>query len=292
MSVKFLIIGLNIGTIYVDYFNRLGIEVDTLDIDTKKNPTYTEYSEITSKYDAIVICSPNYTHDTFIEKFWDKTDCFIVDKPGLADYEKFKHLTCGTNKRIMMIKNNLYRPELKGLNSILWDSDVSSVDIKWNNKNRIPFPGGWFTHKEKAYGGVSRDLLPHLLSFFYGLTGEIANVSNVESKQNWNMNTVIDTDYGVINTIDPVYNVDDYCKCDITYNGIQFRLEANWKTNIEDNISITFNWEDGRTMKYNFGLCPVNAYEKMIDSYLTFNEKEYKKNLNVDLWIHKIMELF
>ena len=54
-----------------------------------------------------------------------------------------------------MVKNNQFRHNIDEMTNMARTSRV--VDINWCNKNRVPNPGTWFTTKELAYGGVSRD---------------------------------------------------------------------------------------------------------------------------------------
>lgn len=288
---RYLVIGLNIGQIYVNYFNsKPGAIVETLDIDESKKPTYTNEYKVAGKFDCIVICTPNYTHDYFVQKFWEYTDCFVVDKPGISTSDKFKYYATQYGKRIFMVKNNLYREELKHLKSII-ETGVKRVQIFWNNKNRIPFPGGWFTNKIHAWGGVSRDLLPHLLSYFFALTNEKLDMKNYYACRSWNISDIKDTEYGEINTKNPVYDVDDFWECFVCFENVKYHLQTAWKTNKEDELYINFSWDDGRELKYTFGLCPEKVYWDMMDRYLSCSDEEYKENFEIDYWMHKIMEL-
>jgi len=67
-----------------------------------------------------------------------------------------------------MVKNNQYRQEIKEFQRLAESSDT--VYVRWNSANRIPNPGSWFTTKKLSFGGVSRDLMPHMLSYYCALT--------------------------------------------------------------------------------------------------------------------------
>ena len=62
----------------------------------------------------------------------------------------------------MMTKNNQYRENITEMAEAA-DPKKGVTRINWINDNRVP-SGSWFTNKELAFGGVSRDLMPNLLS--------------------------------------------------------------------------------------------------------------------------------
>ena len=84
--------------------------------------------------------------------------------------------------------------------------------LRWINKNRIPNPGSWFTEKSLAFGGVSRDLIPHMLSYYTALTDFTKGKQlSAVAEQRWNLDQIDSTDYGVINHKGQ-YDVDDRCE--------------------------------------------------------------------------------
>jgi predicted dehydrogenase len=163
--------------------------------------------------------------------------------------------------------------------------DVIGVDINWINNNRIPNPGSWFTTKARAFGGISRDLMPHLYCFAVRLFGENAikkAVFTQNSYQRWDMRTITSTDYGTVN-VGGIYDVDDTAIALTTIDGISVKLYAAWKEGY-DKQSITLYFRDGTTYEWVFGLCPAEAYGKMLQD--TTDEH------TLDIGIHRFLERF
>ena len=156
----------------------------------------------------------------------------------------------------------------------------------------MPNPGTWFTTKELAYGGVSRDLLPHLLSLYQVFNPDYDETPPSEQvvKTNWSLKELLDTDYGIVDP-DGLYNVDD--QAGMTYNTkfCKYNLLANWKTNLYNDVGINFEIL-GNVERVELGLCPEDAYKRMIDIGLEnlHNDTYWKDQFKKDMWIHKQME--
>jgi predicted dehydrogenase len=278
MQNSILIVGMNIGKVYGEELSKRNWKVDYVDIDSKKEPTFLSLEQVKSKnqYDAAIICTPNYLHEEHMEycaKNLVKGFGYIFyEKPGIKNIINVNHMKFKYHCNFVMTKNNLFRPQLVGLRDLIYTQQklISDISINWTNKNRIPFPGHWFTNKEKAFGGVSRDLLPHLLHFMCGIV-ERSKLSLKDHKKvsNFNMNTITSTDYGEINNINPVYDVDDSCYMIFKYsnnNTFDIKLNASWKTlDGSEERNITINYKDGTKFVFEFGLCPAIYYGDMIE---------------------------
>lgn len=286
-----LVVGLGMGNLYVQELKKLGHEVDTVDIDKTKNPTYLSVDEINVHYDIAVICTPNFTHEPIARAIADKCKIVLIEKPGVKDSESWKKLiTDFPNTRFMMIKNNQYRPEIETFRS--QSSRSEKVYVRWNNSNRIPSPGSWFTTKSKSFGGVSRDLMPHMLSYYCALADYQHGITIKSlASQNYQLSDITSTDYGVI---DPngTYDVDDFCYLEFKNKNTTWILAASWKTNLDhDDSSIAFMFgEDCES--HNLGLCPEDAYKNMMETAIENlnNDSFWKKQFEQDLWIHKQIE--
>ena len=184
-----------------------------------------------------------------------------------------------------MVKNNQYRDTITQFKLLADQSHT--VRLVWNNKNRIPNPGSWFTTKELAFGGVSRDLMPHMLSYYVALTDYVkGNKLYSNAIQRHELKDIIDTDYGSVNH-DGTYNVDDFCEFEFKNGDTIWILTANWKDNKADNVYISFD-----DVKFSLGLCPEEAYKAMIENAVTNlnNDMFWKEQLQQDLWIHRQIE--
>lgn len=269
MNKKILIIGLGIGSVYEEQSKILGYHTITVDTNKEKNATYLSIEEAIENekhFDLSIICTPNYLHGMHAFQVAPYSDVILVEKPGFRNVEEYERLNKDCGNKILLVKNNLYRKTLSDLNHLFYSSaNIKSININWLNNNRTPYPGGWFTNEKLSFGGVSYDLLPHLIHFMYAITGtnEVELKSHIK-QQYWSFEDAMHTEYGSANHDKPVYNVDDYCKYEFLHNGIPIILQAAWKTDREDDRSIKINFNDGTSLNYEFGLCPNEMYGYMI----------------------------
>ena len=276
-------------------------KVLTVDVDLNKHPDYFNIDtciEEESHFDLSIICCPNFLHEFYVEKLATVSTIVLVEKPGLKDKETWEKYYSKT-KNIFMVKNNMWREELTDIKKFIQKNkrDTINVELKWLNKNRIPSPGTWFTNKELAFGGVSRDLLPHLLSVFYSLYGFV-DVEDCYVEQKYNLSTIETTDYGVINK-DGVYDVDDFCSLKM-YNGVY--ISCTWKLpnwiqsklskDIIAGIKVVLNYKTPEIDEhfFEFGLCPESCYDTMINYFINITEEQKKEHYLIDCWIHEIIE--
>jgi predicted dehydrogenase len=188
-----------------------------------------------------------------------------------------------------MVKNNQWRDNVSELKQLA-DRAVR-VNIEWTRRNCIPNPGSWFTTKKLAYGGVSRDLMPHMLSYYVALTDYAkGNKLYGNAIQRHELKDLIDTDYGTVNR-DGTYNVDDFCEFEFKNGDTTWVLTANWKDNKADDVYISFDMKNSAA-KFVLGLCPEEAYKSMIENAVDNlnNDMFWKEQLRQDLWIHRQIE--
>ena len=291
---KALIIGLGFGqAVYLPVLTQLGYQVITVDMDTSKGADFSNLDDaicVHGKFDTVNICTPNFTHIKLARKVAALSKIVFVEKPGAANSEAWRQLCFDyPQTRFMMVKNNQYRDIIEQF-KILADQS-RTVKIVWNNKNRIPNPGSWFTTKELAFGGVSRDLMPHMLSYYVTLTDYTkGNKLYATALQHHSLETITNTDYGVVNK-EGTYNVDDFCEFEFKNGNTTWILIANWKDDIADDVYISFE-TTANTAKFVLGLCPEEAYKAMIENAVTNlnNDMFWKEQLQQDLWIHQQIE--
>lgn len=288
--MRSLVIGLGIGQLYKSVFEEIGYTVDTVDANPEKTPTFKNVQEICNQYDVAVICTPNFTHERIAREIAKYCKIILIEKPGVESSAAWKKLVEDhPDNRIMMVKNNQYREEIKDF--VRLTSSFTRIDVIWNNKNRIPNPGSWFTNKQLAFGGVSRDLLPHMLSYYTLLTdyqtGE--KVSSV-SEQRHNLETVDTTDYGVVDK-NGTFDVDDFASLKFYNNNKEWILSANWKDDLADDVYISFS-NHCSALKHKLGLCPEAAYKRMIETAVkSVDDNSFWKNqYQQDFWIQQQIE--
>jgi len=291
MNKRSLVVGMGIGQLYKTVLTNLGHTVVTVDQDTTKGADFDSVDKallVHGLFDTAHICTPNFTHFEMAARVAPCTKIVFIEKPGVATSDTWiKLVTEFKQTRFMMVKNNMWRSNIEELRSHV--ANARTVKIKWINKNRIPNPGTWFTTKKLAYGGVSRDLMPHLLSLYIALNSKwnTANMTGQEKRQQHTLDTIQDTEYGAVKR-DGVYDVDDLCKIKYMQNGRTWKMEANWADGKEDHRAITFEMDDGTDIVFELGLCPEEAYQAMIKEAVERVDDPvfWAEQIEQDIWIH------
>jgi len=287
-----LVVGMGIGQLYKTVLEKLGHTVITVDSDITKGANFTDIkSALLSHnwFETVHICTPNFTHKELAEQVAPYSRIVFIEKPGFKTSEEWtsivKHRPVN---RFMMVKNNMWRSNIADLQKLA--SQAKTVNIQWIRKNCIPHPGSWFTTRELAFGGVSRDLMPHLLSLYVAMNPnwQAENVNGQSSIQSWLLEDIDSTDYGVINP-NGTYNVDDQCCIGF---GNKWNLRANWRSMDKDDSSIKFTMEDNSVERFELGWCPEEAYTNMISDALANidNNSYWKDQIAIDTWIHERVE--
>lgn len=285
--MKSLVVGLGIGNLYANVLNAMGADVVTVDSNPEKAAHHISVADALNAhtdFDTIHICTPNFTHRTIYE-FWrgrnTKPDAIaFIEKPGFETTDEWYN----TPGRKMMVKNNQYRSNINELKALA--AAANSISLRWINNDRVPSPGSWFTDKSKAFGGVSRDLLPHLLSYLpIFFPDDYTNIvaSNQSFGSQWKLEDLLQTDYGTVNP-NGVYDVDDYVNIDLQHGGKGVAIAANWRSLNGDDIGIYFD-----NNKVELGLCPEDAYSRMIETAINGDESFWEEQMTQDIWLHKMM---
>ena len=285
--MKSLIVGMGIGELYKSVLTQLDAEVITVDINPDKDADFTRVEDALvahGTFDTVNICTPNFTHAQLTQQVAPYSKIVFVEKPGFKNANEWQQIVDEfPNTRIMMVKNNMWRNNIGEMQTLAARSN--SIDIKWIRKNCIPHPGSWFTTKELAYGGVSRDLVPHLLSLYIALNPYWYSTSATKktSEQQWTLQSIDSTDYGTINQ-NGTYNVDD--KVEMSF-GERWRVHANWRSLTTEESCVTIN-----DTTIDLGWCPEEAYYNMIKDAVGNIDNDYFWNQQVkqDIWIHKQIE--
>jgi predicted dehydrogenase len=292
MSKRSLVIGMGIGQLYKTVLEKLGHEVVTVDPDISKGANFPDIRPallVHNWFDTVHICTPNFTHKSIAEQVAPYARIIFIEKPGVKDSAEWTDLVMKRPfTRFMMVKNNMWRSNINELKELA--SKSKSIDIYWIRKNCIPHPGSWFTTKELAFGGVSRDLMPHLLSLYVAMNPKW-RAGIVTGKQALRLSTLesIDsTEYGTVNP-NGTYDVDDCCHM---LFGNKWTLLAEWRNMREDDSSIKFTMEDGSVERFELGWCPEEAYHNMIVDALTNvdNHEFWANQIAIDSWIHESIE--
>jgi hypothetical protein len=292
--MKSLVIGMGIGELYKRVLEELKHQVVTVDL--IKPADYTDFNVAMADhkfFDCVFICTPNFTHFSIADQLADRAKIVFIEKPGVKDENEWNTLVHSHKKtNFMMIKNNQYRKNFATFKNLASNANV--IDLRWVNYDRVPNPGTWFTDRSRSYGGVSRDLMPHLLSFISALRPDfIDNFFTIEKtvKQRWQLSDVTKTDYG---NVDPngIYDVDDYAKLLLKSGNTTVQLIADWRSLAVNDQCIQFLLTpDSKYVHFELGLCPEDAYKNMIETAISniSNKEFWQDQLKQDLWIHEMI---
>lgn len=283
--MKSLVIGLGFGEKYTRMLKTMGHQVYTIDPNPTKSADYTMFEQAleSAPWDTAHISTPNYTHYTLARRAAHHgTKIVFVDKPGVETPEQWQSLVEEfPNTRFMMVKNNQYRQGIDELKQKY--EHAKDITFIWQNNNRVPSPGSWFCNKTKAFGGVSRDLLPHILSLFTYMDSDYSQYkwNPLIKYQNWQLEDLLDTDYGDVNP-KGVYDVDDRVEISSIFKKKYVKFIADWRSLTGDKIGIIIDKEF-----YPLGLCPEEAYIEMFKTAIAnqLNDEYWEKQLSQDLWI-------
>jgi predicted dehydrogenase len=293
--MKTLVIGLGMGQLYARTLTQLGHEVITMDTDQSKQATFGNLDTALYAHpqlDAVFICTPNYTHDSIAQKVAKHCKIVFVEKPGVLNAKRWQTLQLThAQTKFIMIKNNMWRP---------WEEEfcirteaAEVIHINWINRDRVPAPGSWFTNKKLSFGGVSRDLMPHLLSIFISMNPILYKEFKIEhkiNKQNWSLDQLNSTEYGTINS-DGVYDVDDWNQIILNNGNKKYILTADWRSMLKDDRAIHCYQRDKLVRSFDLGLCPESVYAIMIKDVFDNinNEKFWTQHRDYDVWIHNMI---
>lgn len=284
-----------IGQLYTRVLKELALEVVTVD----HKPGLADYVELPSDlgvFDLAVIATPNFTHEAWAREVATYSDIVLVEKPGVVTADAWQQLHKDfPATRFILVKNNQWRDNIDDLKELAQTSKF--INILWLNKNRIPNPGSHFTTKRMSFGGVSRDLMPHLLSLYAVLADDYTDIDiySSEAEQTHRLEDITSTDYGIVNPLGE-YDVDDTALIKITTYKFpaqrqDWLLQCDWANGEEDRQVIEF-YQDLGYMTVELGLCPESAYKSMIKDCLANRDKDswWYDHFKQDLWIHQKLE--
>jgi len=284
-SNKALIIGTGFGSLYKSIYESMGWQITTVDIadpNADYKHVYLALEAGLAHWDTCHITTPNHTHYQLADLCANFCDIVFVEKPGVDNWKLWEELLDDhPATRIMMTKNNQYR---SNIDQMYEASQEGNIKLHWINNNRIPKPGSWFTTKELAFGGVSRDLMPHMLSIYQMLEDDWLYTKPKWTRigQRWILAQCRGSDYGTVDR-NGTYDVDDYCTIEIG----RYSLHTDWRSESGDDIAV-----HTPAVSFQLGLCPESAYQTMIKIALEQknNDDFWLDQRNKDLWIHQILD--
>jgi predicted dehydrogenase len=292
MTRQALVVGLGIGSMYAQQMRGLGYQVTTVDSVRPADFISAQEAVKNNCYDIATISTPNFTHYDIANIIAPHCGIVLVDKPGVENVNQWQFLrNTYPNTRIAMVKNNQWRPDVSMWRTLL--PHARTVHINWINHDRVPNPGSWFTNRKLAWGGVHRDLMPHLLSIFAAIVPQYhqASVLKQQLHQEWQLSDLLRSDYGVVNK-DGVYDVDDVAHLELILMGRKYSLTADWRSLSRDDIGLTFECDDGSVRSFALGLCPSQVYSDMFADCVAqrANDAFWQTQYDMDVWILSVLQ--
>jgi predicted dehydrogenase len=285
-----LVVGLgNFGRVYKTILEQMKHRVYTVDPYNASADFSSIAETINIEFETAHICTPNYSHYALARQAAVNSRIVFVEKPGFESAEHWSSIQDefpGT--RFTMTKNNQYRSNIKELKQLA--RECKNIHLHWINYDRVPGPGSWFTNQDLAFGGVSKDLAPHMFSLVAVLEPNYKNIawSNPITFRNWRLNDLTTTAYGQINE-KGVYDVDDRFEISGTLNRQrQYHVRTDWRSMTHTDVGIHFGEHF-----VELGLCPEDAYVKMIDTAMQNfdNQAFWNEQRAQDQWIQKLITI-
>lgn len=127
--------------------------------------------------DLVVIATPNRLHVPIASALLEKGINVLVEKPVCLDFDEVNRLRVAAEKgksRIFASRASRLRADVMTLVGLVEAGrlgEIRLVEATWVRARGIPRPGGWFTNRALAGGGVGVDLGWHMLSVGLSLLG-------------------------------------------------------------------------------------------------------------------------
>jgi len=300
MGKSILIVGLGgIGKTWLDEAVRTGSTIYTVDPKIQPNTPdralhqYVHHYETLDKlfvtrdlgFDVAIIATPNHLHEEHVRRVGRNASVIFVEKPGLrstADWVQLYGELLGQGTYMVMVKNNYYRAQM--LRNLTEGSlPIKQANFLWLNKDRMP--PEWSQKEDLAFGGVSRDLMPHLINSAQAIFGtHLGKVISSGRCKLWNFSKT--------------GGVDDHAWIQLELSGTVINLIAAWKTDWvgEDTVRWGFKFDDAMpglqeetSLVYNAGLCPNQPYREMLREALQ-GDMQFQEQFDLDIVTHSLME--
>lgn len=201
----------------------------------------TDYKELLTKVDAIIICTPNKFHSE-IAVFALQANVHVFCEKPMALSKKECHAMLSTahlTKKILTIGYHYrFMKEAQGAKKLL-DSGIigKPLVVRVQALRRRMMPNwGVFTNKELQGGGSLMDYGCHLLDLALWLIGSKVPLEIVGKTYN-----SLGKSKNQVNQWGPfdhtTFDVDDHVTAYITFeNGLSLLLETSWLNNIEEEV--------------------------------------------------------
>lgn len=276
--MKSLIIGLGVaGQLYEKVLTELGSTVYTVDSNPVKNANYIDIKKALndhSDFDTAHICTTDGTHHGIALncKFYGtkKDSIIFVDNPGFRYAHEWKSCI-GGSARFMLTKPHQYRDNINKIISSSENEDF--IRISWMYFKNLPSEDNL---KKMVLGGITRHIMPHLLSYVPMIRPNTYNNMKINGKSVWKHN-----------------DIDDYAQLSLEDDCSSITLTAAWQYYESDDFSIKIGGEsfEEYDIKHDIAILSESAYLKMISNAIDnrANNEFWIDQSKQDLWIYSLV---
>lgn len=227
---------------------------------------------VPSMVDFAVVAVPNHLHAEVAASLLRRGICVFLEKPVCLTTAEADDLAAAERDGGTLLAGSAasYRGDVRTLAGLLPElGRVRHVDLAWVRARGVPQPGGWFTQRSKAGGGVLVDLGWHLLDVLTFLLGPapvvqvIGSVSDDFVKSGawsaaWRKDQPTDVRAGDVEDTARGFLVRE--------DGISVSLRASWASHEAlDAAAITIEGSAGTAgLRCTFGFSPHRAPEPVL----------------------------
>jgi len=194
--------------------------------------------------DAVDICTPNLYHSEIAVAALEAGLHVFCEKPdavNAAEAQKMLDAANKTDKTLMVMRNNRFRPDTRWLKRFIDDGHMGEVytgRCGWIRRRGIPGKGGWFTTKALSGGGPLIDLGVHMIDLALWLMGNpkpvaVSGATYCKFADNY---AAADSEHAKFGEGDAggTFDVEDLAIGFIRFdNGASLQVECSWASNIE-----------------------------------------------------------
>lgn len=238
-----------------------------------KNAFYDYDAFLDSDLDAVVICSPNFTHADYAVKALNKKKHVMCEKPVAINMEEMERVVKAArcNDRLFIPAYvNRFREDVSTMLHAIEKyrlGTVKRVEGKWLRRFGVPRPGTWFTSKKLSGGGVLIDLGPHIIDICLELlkSKNIKDYSLEVYKNYLNAENISAAWFETTDCRELDIDVEDGIKAQLLFEeDLTMDVELSWLAPVENDFtSIHIECESGSiTLKTLFGFSKNKLWDK------------------------------
>ncbi|NLJ86436.1 MAG: Gfo/Idh/MocA family oxidoreductase [Firmicutes bacterium] len=208
---------------------------------------FTNYHDLLEQgdIDAVSVCTPNYLHKEMSVNALKAGKNVLCEKPVAvrgADAREILEAAEASGKVFMGAMAQRFKSASQVLKRYIEDGkfgDIYYVKGGFIRRRGIPGLGGWFTTKEKSFGGCMLDIGVHALDRIYWLMGAPEPVSVSGATFQAFKDDAVDGGWPPLETrVGDVYpginDVEDLASGYVTFaNGAALFIESSWAGNCE-----------------------------------------------------------